>query len=349
MSVTYKNLYTLTVEEINKRMQYNTTSSYDRQLDTGVESIFADRDNAISAVQYVLSEALPSTIIDGLEVEATNPITDTVIINPGKGCAGGYLYTLTEQMTIKIPFDSNVSVLYIVLYKNSIIIQKDSNTTSLLLAKIVIPTPGTTRLVQDTKDTSPNAYIVNFKEYKLYGHKGKFEEDTIELLRDNMMPILTDLLIGSLKLSENLKIINTAGSMVLDSNSMQFFDVDGSELAYFGSMLARVGNISITPHTIQSGNYVFNETGFIMYDNGDCEFNNIRLRGTLYATTIEENIYITEGVTFIGDMNFDDDIALKAGKKLIFDRDLGRDTYWVYNNATAYLEGWVDGTKRVEL
>jgi len=130
---------------------------------------------------------------------------------------------------------------------------------------------------------------------------------------------------------------------------MQFFNIDGDELAYFGATLSRVGNISITPHTIESGNYLANVSGFQIQDNGDAEFNNIRLRATLYTSTIEENLYISPGVTIIGDLNFDDDIALLATKKIIFDRDMGSDTYWVYNPTTSYLEGWVDGSKRIEL
>jgi len=40
--------------------------------------------------------------------------------------------------------------------------------------------------------------------------------------------------------------------------------------------------------------------------------------------------------------------AIPSGEKLIFEGLLG-DTYWTYNSATAYLEGWVDGTKRIEM
>jgi len=349
MSITYKNLYTLTVEEINKRLEFNNVSSYDKQLGVSVDSIPGDRDSSIAAVQYTLSQALPSMILEGLEVEETSPISDKVIVNPGNGCAGGVLYTLTEPVTIQIPFDSQCSLYYLLLYKDRIQVQKDTNSVGVILAKIIIPEPGLTSFVQNVKDDSYNAYIQNFKEYKLYGFRGKFEEDTVELLRDNLGSILADMIIGTLTLSENLKIINTAGSVTLDSDSMQFFNMDGEELAYFGSTLARVGNISITPSTIESGNFVTNVAGFQIKDNGDCEFNNIRLRATLYTSTISENLYISPGVTIIGDMNLNDDLSLLAGKKLIFDRDLGSDTYWVYNQATQYLEGWVDGVKRVEL
>ena len=31
------------------------------------------------------------------------------------------------------------------------------------------------------------------------------------------------------------------------------------------------------------------------------------------------------------------------------DHNYGADTYWVYNIITEYLEGWVDGVKRIEL
>jgi hypothetical protein len=42
------------------------------------------------------------------------------------------------------------------------------------------------------------------------------------------------------------------------------------------------------------------------------------------------------------------DIAIQANQKVNFEGITGG-TYWKYNSTTAYLEGWVDGSKRIEL
>ena len=41
-------------------------------------------------------------------------------------------------------------------------------------------------------------------------------------------------------------------------------------------------------------------------------------------------------------------LQLTSGLPLVFD-GIGGDTKWLYNSTTAYLEGWVEGSKRIEL
>lgn len=307
--ITYKNLYSNVVKEIEKRVTYNNASSYKNQTSRdfvgSYSSATSDATTAeiVSAIQNLLEEALPSSIIEGLEVSETTPISDSVIITAGKGSVGGVLYELSEKLTLKIPFDSSNTIFYIVLYKDSIEIEKTYDSKKLTIAKIVVPRPGVTNLVQDDKDESWNAYIVNFKEFKLYGYQDRFEEDTIELLRDNISPILADNLIGNIRLSENLKIINTQGTLELDSaelrllstnetalakfnrNGTFFYDDSGIEIAKFTTDEARVGNIRVLKNAIQSGNFVSGNTGFRIKDDGDVEFNDITARGTIYATS----------------------------------------------------------------
>ena len=205
-------------------------------------------------------------------------------------------------------------------------------------------------------------------QYYLYGDlQGNFNEDTVELMRNNIGRILSDNLIGNIKLSENLKIINTAGTLELDSsqvlvkdtsgnvlsrfnkNGVYFYNYGGVEISRFTAYDAKMGNIEITPNSIESTNFISQVSGFRIQDNGNAEFNDVVVRGSIYTATIRENLYIAPGISFIGDVIFDGDIQLNSGDKLTFDADLGADTYWVYNSVTAYLEGWVDGVKRIEL
>jgi len=310
--VTYKNLFQLVNDEIDKRVSYNTSSTYSNQLSrTSVSPSSTNSDvsaaELITAIQNLLSDALPNWIIEGLEVEATDPISDNIKINAGKGAVAGYLYELTEDINLRIPFDTSTEVFYITLYKDNIYIDRTLNSERLTIAKIVIPQPGTTSLIQDSKDESWNAYIVNFKEYKLYGHNDKFEEDTVELLRDNIAPILADNLMGNITLSEDLVITNTQGTMELDSAEMRllgisgntlakfnrngtfFYNDAGSEIAKFGVNEARIGNILITKNTIGSNNFVSEERGFRIEDNGYAEFEDVRVRGRISSSVFEQD------------------------------------------------------------
>jgi hypothetical protein len=322
--LTTKNIYSQIVKEIEKRVSYNTKSSYNNQTSRTGTLGFSNASNAttaeiISGVQNLLEETLPSTIINGLEVVETSPISSSVNISSGKGAVGGVLYELTENLTLQIPFDNTCSVFYIVLYRDMVMVEKTYDAKKLTMAKIIVPQPGTTSLIQDNKDSSWNAYIVNFKEYKLYGYNNRFEEDTIELLRDNISPILADNLIGNIRLSENLKIINTQGTLELDSSELRllstndttlakfnrngtfFYDDNGIEIARFTTDDAKIGNILVTKNSIGSGNFVSESRGFRIEDGGYAEFENVRIRGIISSSVFEyDQISAVGGKVYIG-------------------------------------------------
>jgi len=348
-SITYKNLYQLVVEEINKRVGFNTNSQYQNQTTrTLLSPVSGDgRSDAstaeiVTAIQDLLAQALPSIITEGLIVTATTPISTKVNISLGKGSVGGMLYTLENDATIEIPFNNTNSVFYLVLYKNRILIESTYNSNRLTVAKIIIPKPGITNLVQDDKDGSWNAYIVNFREQKLYGYNDKFEEDSIELLRDNIGKILADNLIGNIKLNEDLKILNTAGTLELDSNSMKlydlsenllakfnqngvyFYDSNGIELGRFTNIDARVGNILITKNSIESDDFIsgYNGRGFQIRDDGSAQFLNVLVRGELQSAIFKQDeiqvssgdVVVSKGTILDEDLNtVDTTIKVKEG------------------------------------
>lgn len=309
--LTYKSLFQYVNESIDKKISSgldnatSASSSSSVRVVTSSDPMTSDMKLAelVASIQNMLSDTIAPNIIEGLEVKATSPISNSVTINAGSGTVGGVLYTLSDSYTLNINFDSRDSIYYIVLYKNAIQLTNTFDNTKLTIAKIVVPNPGTTSLIQNTKDSSWNAYIVNFKEYKLYGYNNQFEEDTVELLRDNIGDILADNLIGNIRLSENLKILNTQGTLEIDSAAIKIYDVDehklaefnrngtffydtaGRELAKFGATEARVGNIVVTKNSIQSGNYTSGSLGFKISDNGDVEFSDGTFRGNLEANT----------------------------------------------------------------
>lgn len=316
--LTYKSLYSLVNEQIKRRINYNTNAPYSSGSQTSRKEVQptimagsgrreVSANELIEAMQALLDDALPNNIVEGLEVVATTPVSNSITISAGKGTAGGVMYILDEDVTIEVPFDSETEVFYVTLYKDMIRFDKKEDNKRLKLAKIVIPNPGVTNTVKNRReDDYPwDAYIVNFHKYDLYGIYDTFEEDTVDLLRDNIGAILADNLIGNIRLSENMTITNTASTLLLDSNSVKikdasgnviakfdkngtfFYDSSGIELAKFGADSARVGNIIIEKDNIHSGNYVSEISGFKIQDNGFAEFDNVRVRGRISSTVFE--------------------------------------------------------------
>jgi len=309
--ITYKNLYQQVMKEVAKKGFTNKgESSYSSGTRTAASNISPDVSVAeiISATQEILKEALPSFIISGLSVTATSPESNVVNISSGKGSASGILYELDDDITFTIDFGTIYSeVIFLNLYKDRVLLEEGVKSDRLTLAKIIVPKPGTTSRVFDKKpdDNSWDAYIQSFKEYKLYGTNNKLEEDSIELLRDNIGEILADNLIGNIKLSENLKVTNTQGTVEIDSKQIlikdelentlakfdkrgtYFYNTAGVELSRFTSDGAKVGNIEVNPSNLQSSNFVTGNAGFRLSDDGNAEFNDVIVRGTIYATVGE--------------------------------------------------------------
>lgn len=308
--ITSKDLFSLVKREIAKGVSFNNTPIYKDQINkNGVVTITRDLKSDVSlselltAVVDVLKYSLPSRIIEGLTVEATDPPSNQVIIKAGSGTVGGKYYELLEDVTLTVSLNAIDSVYFINLYNNNILLEKTDNDLKLTVAKIIVPNPGVTNRIINTKDNTWDAYIVNKTEYTLHGDgNGKLEEDTVELLRDNIGQILADNLIGNIRLSEDLKITNTASTLELDSSSIKikdsnnnivakfnkngtfFYDSNGNQMAKFGVDEARVGNIRVLINAIQSANFLTGYSGFQLRDNGDVEFNNLEVRGTIHAT-----------------------------------------------------------------
>ena len=352
MSITTKNLYSLVVDEIKKRTNvFEPTQETRSETNSRLAALSstASAKEILSSVYTVLQQVLPQNIITGLEVVATDPASADVIVSVGKGAVGGTVFELSTETTVGIPLTANVYVWYVCLTNERISVESSKPTSSLVIAKIIVPQPGVTSRVINKKDGSWDAYIQSFKQYYLYGMNDIFEEDTIELLRDNIGEILADNLIGNIRLSENLKIINTSGTLELGSTYLKMYNNGGDLLAQFTTTGAFIGNIAITPHTLESRNFLTNVSGFQISDDGNAEFNNVKLRGTLYTAYISENLYVNEGVTIYGDMILDDDLWVKVDHKIGYDSDAGSDTYATYNSSTQYLEFWLDGVLRMEM
>jgi len=319
MAFTYSDLYTLVYEEIQKNSQYagpltgNQQVSKD-QVISGVSTTTAqsiiDAANITNSLMQLMLHTVPPQIKTGLTVKATDPVSNQVVISAGEGTVGGRIFKLPTDRTYVVPFDPETYIWYVNFSTNGIVFSKAPMIGRLTIAKIVVPKPAITVYVRDDKDLELNpwhAWIVNYREYKLYGNDaGKFEEDTLQLLRDNIGDILADNIIGNIRLSEDLKITNTQGTLELDSQAIRildtdannlaefnrygtfFYDTNGIELAKFSVDGARVGNIEVTKNSIQSQNFTSNLSGFRITDDGYAEFEDARIRGVLKATVFEK-------------------------------------------------------------
>ena len=327
---TYKNLFLLVREQIDRSVQFRNTPTFDNQINSdsltlGANSIFDIRAvDLINSLQKLLQETLPGFISEGLEVEATTPVSSSVIVRQGNGSKAGFFYETTDDITVKIPFDREQSVFYVSLYKDNIIVEKNPSVAALQLAKIVIPSPGKTQYLYDTRDERPNpevdGYILGLKVINLYGDaKGRLEDDSLEFFRDNIGRILADNLIGNIRLSENLKITNVHGTMELNSDSMKLYDVDsnllaklnkngtffydanGVEVARFATDSARIGNILVTKSNIGSNDFVSENRGFRIEDTGYAEFQDVRIRGRISSSVFEyDKVSAVSGKLIVG-------------------------------------------------
>jgi hypothetical protein len=166
----------------------------------------------------------------------------------------------------------------------------------LVIAKIVINQVNAP--IYDDSDGSNN-YIVSGKDLVL-NPQFKIDDDTRAAFGTMLDQIFADNLYGQIKLSEGLTITNQQDSVRLNSTSMQIYD-DTDKLAEFnrdgvyyyqsnGQILsqytrsgATVGNIQVTPTSIQSLNYNSGNKGFQINSNGNAEFNNVKVRGNVTA------------------------------------------------------------------
>jgi len=312
MALTYKNLYTLVDEQIKKHTHFNADQQYEGQAgrtdiqpytmaskstsDTSVHEL-------VNALQTILTDALGSRIVSGLTVVADDPPNDTITIAAGTGTVGGHVYSLAEDTVLTLPFEGVAQCYYVNLYKNTILLDRTKDSSKLTIAKIVVPKPSIADRVRDRDDGSDDAYIVQFQEYKFYGDAwGNLEEDSLEVLRNNMGDILAETIVGTLLVSDQLQVKNIKGTVEIDSESLKimnfnedvmakfnkngvfFYRADGVELAKFAESGAKIGNIEINPTDIRSTNWVEGVSGFRIQDDGNVEFNQLVVRGTVYAS-----------------------------------------------------------------
>ncbi|MFA5036755.1 MAG: tail fiber domain-containing protein [Candidatus Izemoplasmatales bacterium] len=274
---TFKSVLGNIIDEVAKKFGYNK-----EQLGKVVERGIGESNTGAdvgTVLQEILAKLVKPQIVAGLDVTATAPPSLNVLISPGFGSAQGITCELKTPQNITV--DTNLSIYYIILNGSKVSVSASLG-TGLPLAKIVIPYPGVTNKILDDKNTESeyDGYIISGKDL-LFNNNFIIDDESIAQLKNTMSKIFAEYIFGTIKLNESLQIANEQGTLRADSDSVNFYDVSGNELASYGAYEARVGNIKVTPSTIQSRDFQENAHGFRLKDNGDAEFNDIVARGTL--------------------------------------------------------------------
>lgn len=373
-NTTYQDLYTLVQKEILKGQAFPTgkltgSAAMGRQqvtnpVDTTTAQAIVDVANITNLIMDLMLHTVPPQIKSGLTVRATYPETNQVTVEAGEGTVGGKIFTLVEDTTYVIPLvdDDQTPVWYMNFGTDGINMSRTPIFGKLTIAKIVVPVPGKSAHIRDQKDIEEHpwdAWIVNMKEIKLWGDgQGRFEEDSIAYLKNNIGDILADQLIGNIRLNEDLKITNTQGSVEIDSKAVKiydteenrvaefnrygtfFYDADGIELAKFSVDGAHVGNIEVNKNNIQSKNFTSNLKGFQITDSGYAEFEDARIRGVLKATVFEKEtvsavggqLIVANAATLVDDVASTDTIisvdnSVFALNEVVIIKDGGSEEY----------------------
>lgn len=311
--MTYKTLHTQVSKLVDKKVKGHKVTEADSKSFASISELSSvvggGLSEALTQIMLNFREGIKNRIISGLDVVAEDPPSNKVVVSIGKGFAFGIAYEILEEQTIEIPFDDTTSVFYINLYEDALEIDRLQYQEKLTIAKIIIPNPSVTNAVQNDKPADGyNGWIVSAKDI-FFDQNAQFDDDSMEVMREVIGPILADNLIGNIRLSEDLKIINTAGTLVLNSNSMLlydeeerllaeynrlgtfYYDEQGHELSRFTGSDARIGNIKITPTTIESLNHLpgMLGRGFQIRDDGYAEFQNVLVRGVIETSVFRKN------------------------------------------------------------
>lgn len=256
--------------------------------------------NYFQNLQDFIQNGIGSFIVSGLDVRATEPPSNYVLISTGLAYVQGKKVGLNSEQLFAVDLSKADSLYIYLTVAGALGCDARPVGPSVVLARIDKKQSYANQIVDDASDTQNGAFIVSAKDI-LFENRHEFDDDSIAALKNTLQIIFAENIFGSLRLSENLQITNTQGTLVLDScqmklldpnknllarfnaNGVFFYSAIGEEYSHFGKCSARVGNIKITPNSLESSNFTSNEVGFQIKSDGNAEFNNVTVRGTIYA------------------------------------------------------------------
>lgn len=304
--------FTLLARQI-KKLTTQKTSSGAASSGVSISTASEDQINNILATLQSHKETIDgmlasmknkNQIISGGQVLAKDPPSTRVRVLPVEAlCPGtGIVYSLTTEQELDILYDgtpvSKPGTAFVLLKQDGTVeLSTNQDASKITLAKIIVPSSATAK-IRDDKSDGYDAYIVPRKDL-FFEEDFVLDDESIAELKNIMNELLADNLVGTITLSEGLKIQNTDGSltmdsqtmkllypsgnsaMVLDRNGIKFYNDNKQLLAYFTKDEARVASLKILATGIESTNFVSGASGFQIKTNGDAEFFNGVFRGTI--------------------------------------------------------------------
>ncbi len=260
-------------------------------------------------------------ILEGGEVLATDPTSLDILQEPLIGYSRGLSVRVREISQITIPTNVWPKDFYVTVPKDDVVQITGTVPEPDVLITAVIHLPDSLSVPIEIWDDAPEdpgqpiGWIESFREDTSLG---TFEIDSQDAgLRNAIKEIAASAIVGELVLTQFLKIRNAEGSVLLDSEKMEFRNEDGKltarftetaltffdtvtaiEVASFGGSQARVGNIEIHPSFLQSSDYVARTSGFRIDANGDVEFGRGFFRGDVEIPALSVAAYDSGSRTF---------------------------------------------------
>ena len=295
--------------------------------DAGVQIQFQKLQSTVNALQTTVSN-LKEHIIYGLDTYAVGG--NIIAVTAGKiftrdgvvefNTVGRFAIPESNEVHTQISIDTSaIKTLYLTLStNNNLTVNEFITNDDLIIAKIVISNIDGD-IENDANESRTNNYIVSGKDL-VFNSQFKLDDDTKLAIRDVLTEVMAENLTGELKLNEGLKITNQNNSVQLTSNEMGIYDgtdklaefnkdgigfyqSNGQALAQYTRSGATIGQIRITPTTLQSMNFNSGARGFRIESDGDAEFNNVTVRGTIVARdgTIGKWLIARDRLTNTGD------------------------------------------------
>ena len=280
---TTKSLYQIIKEIIKKEKgSFNDESAHERI--NSLTNIIAKNVETTTEALVNIEQANDDKVIEGLEVEISETNANEIVIKKGRA--------LSQKMTISLDQDTEVSIpegnltydskekryisekkgLWYVNLKNDNELLVERGKDGFSIASVDIPSNFVSKLVVDTKDLKPE----------------DINPDSVGVVKNlwdtrTTTKVFAEDLQGKINIDGKLTFANESNSLTITENTMIFRQTDGKVLAEYGKDGAKVGNIKVTPDTLEAAGFVAGSQGFQIRANGDAEFNNVTARGTIYA------------------------------------------------------------------
>jgi len=290
MTETYKSLYQIVTNILTKEGIISQTTSIPTQIKS-LQQALVNNSNTTKEISNNLSAVLPSQAVSGLDISI---YTDILSVKVTKGSAyfNSKILTLSSDTILSIPqfdmvpslgvsqgLEPNIEGLWYINLESSDILSISKYGVGYVIGSIYIPSNFTASLVMDynedtsTLPTDSNIGIVSYVGEK--AEQQKIKNESIDASR----------IVGDFVLGEGCIMTNKKKTFQIGDRSVDFMDSTGKKLASYSDTQALIGNIKITPDTIEDSNFVAGSQGFQIRANGEAEFANVIVRGTVFANS----------------------------------------------------------------